>query len=75
MNRTKGQIIHKIGGREMLYLFSFLLAILVGLAFFYHVAKLYVRTKTNSIKKENCDYRFIEVDNVKTRSLNLESRK
>lgn len=59
----------------MLYMLLFLLAVVVGLSFAFYIAKLYTRTKTNSIKKENCDYRFIQVDNVKTRSLNLESRK
>lgn len=59
----------------MLYLLLFLFVFVVGLIFTYYVAKWYVRTKTNSIKKENCDYRFIQVDNIKTRSLNLESRK
>lgn len=59
----------------MLYMLLFVLAVTIGLVFAYYIAILYIRTKNNPIKKENCDYRFIQVDNVKTRSLNLESRK
>ncbi len=68
MSKTRGQIIYKIRGRKYVVYVTFFISCHSWIGFFYVVAKLYTRTKTNSIKKENCDYRFIQVDNVKTRS-------